>query len=165
MNIKWLYITALLILAGNFSSCSEKEKGKNIAYKTILYARGYGYDSPQLDISTEEWEELAWDALIHRLIFNQEQWENLLAPVSQRDLDLFKETDIDFKKYMIVLIYETLSTPGWSWEIRRITEYPDEIVVYIRKRPPPSYDFQELSGVSCIVKMPITAKNIEFKYI
>ena len=160
MSIKWSYLVVLLILAGSFSYCSDKAKGKGIAYKTIFYARGYG--RPSFDITRDE---LSYNAPIHKIISNQEDWVNLLAPLSQGDLYCFSKTDIDFKEYLVIFLDEFFSSMSWRFEIARITEYSDRVVVYLRKRPPPSYDFDAISGFTIIVKIPVTTKSIEFEYI
>ena len=147
-NLK--YTAILLVIAGSFFSCESiepEEFPKTIT--PILIAQGelpgYGREGipkQNLVINTQK----TWEDLI-----------NAMCSVNESVRDNFTETDIDFSKYQVIAIFDTLLV-GWT-DITDIIEYADSIVIanlstHTSMWVPQSY---------YIVKIPVSEKKIVFK--
>jgi len=148
MSIKWLYIAILLILAGSFSSCSEKEKGEQIPF--TLIAKGENLDV-NAGISKQD-----------VVIRSQEEWDGLITVMD----NLFAETEIDFDRYIVIAIIDEVRGSGpWEFAITRITNYSDRTVVSIKVSVPNRIAYQKENQPYHVIKTQKLDNRIEFKYV
>ena len=145
MSVKWLYLAALLILTGYFSSCSEKEK---IPFTTMSIGSNLDFKAgiPKQDV----------------IIRSQVEWDDLIAVMGNR----FIETEIDFDRYQIVaVVHEVLNSGGFEITITKITDYSDKILVTVKLSASKGVASEIFTQPYHFVKMCKTAKRIEFKHI
>ena len=98
------------------------------------------------------------------VITTQTAWEDLITAMDSIKIvsDSFAEINIDFSKYRIVAIFDTIRpNGGWSVDITDITEYADSIVI--------TYTNLDTGDLSCsatqsyyIIKIPASNKPIVF---
>ncbi|MDR0436766.1 MAG: protease complex subunit PrcB family protein [Bacteroidales bacterium] len=151
MKIQVLKLTAiLLILVVILVSCKKEEKCMSF----VTIAQG----SLNVDV-----EEVSLQQGI--VIKTQKEWEDLETIMD--GMVNFSETEIDFDKYQIIAVFDKVRYSGiWSIDVISITEHSNKIVVKARA--------YSLSGSTSptvisrpyhIVKMPISSKEIELRYI
>jgi len=137
----------VLLLAGSFSSCKEKEKCEPfvlIGQDSLSGREGI----PQQDI----------------VITTQEEWEDL--KITMINTENFRETEIDFEEFQIIAVFDKVRPSGsWKIAITCTTEYSDSITVTVHTIAPKGHDFSVEVQPYHIVKIPVTKKSIEFKYL
>ena len=151
------YRTILLILAGIFASCTKNTDNETCEH-FVCIAQGV-HSNHNGNVSQ------------NFIIRTQEEWENLkttmLNKLSFREFKIDSESDIDFDKYQIIAVFDKERTNGgWIIKVTFITEHSDRIVVTVK-----AYYLGWLIAPKVmtqpyhIVKIPVTTKRIDFKYI
>jgi len=154
------YAVIVLLLAGSFSSCKEKEKCEPfvlIGQRSL--SGGEGIPQQAIVIKTqEEWEDF-------KTVMNTEYYQ---GQNTIKETDSFSETEIDFDQYQIIaVIDEVRPDMGWSMEIKCMKEHIDKIAVIVQVSTlekgfsAPLTEHQPYH----IVKIHVTKKSIEFKHI
>lgn len=98
----------------------------------------------------------------NRVITNATDWQELMAKMnSVNDLtEHFKETEIDFERYIVIAIFLEMKTSGWKVEINEIKESNNHITVSTKEQ---AYSTTVITQPFHIVKIPKTNKEIIFK--
>jgi len=101
------------------------------------------------------------------VIKTQAEWDNLICYRSQFYGDSVvcrHSIDINFDMFQIIAVIDGIRPKGgWSINITSIREYSDDIIVSIYIKGGGVTD--ELTQPYQIVKIPVTAKDVVFKYI
>ena len=156
------FAAMLLVFAGSFTSCKDKEKCEPFVLIGKSSLSGCeGISQQDIVIKTqEEWEDF-------KTIMNTDY--NQIKSSNYKETDSFSETEIDFDLYQIIAVIDEKRPDGcWGMEIKCITEDTYRIVVTIQVKSSVS------KGFACvnmehqpyhIVKIPVSTKKIEFKHI
>ena len=90
------------------------------------------------------------------------QWQRLLSEMdSHRNVSsLLTETNIDFDKFQLIVVIDSIRPNLCEINIKSITENKSDISVCTEKT---SYDATVVTQPFCIVKIGKTNKNINFK--
>jgi hypothetical protein len=90
------------------------------------------------------------------VIKNNNDWDNLLTQLNNYNVSNFKETNIDFKNYQIIAVFDKVySYGGYSIDITKITEYEVNIVVTIENL--------QTGGVNAVITQPFHIVKIPIK--
>jgi len=151
----------VMLLAGSFSSCKEKEKCEPfvlIGQRSL--SGGEGIPQQAIVIKTqEEWEDF-------KTVMNTEYYQ---GQNTIKETESFSETEIDFDQYQIIAVIDEKRPDGcWGMAITCMIEHADKILVTIQVTSSLSKGFDCIMSEHQpyhIVKIPITKKSIEFKYI
>ena len=93
-------------------------------------------------------DESTWNALMAKM--------NAVNPVTES----FTETSIDFSKYHLIAVFESLkNTGGFSIEVNCL-ETPDKIRVQCKTIGPSGFATMIMTQPYYIIKIPITGKDI-----
>ena len=158
MKTKNIITVVLLIFTVSFFACNEKENCEPfilIAQRSLGGSEGI----PQQNIVVKTQKE--WESF--KTLMDTGYYQGYS---SVKETDSFSETEIDFDMYQIIAaISDRLPDPCWGMKIACIAEHIDKIVVTIqisslRGRNVVCFDMQHQPYH--IVKIPATAKNIEF---
>ncbi len=144
-------LSAVLLLVGAFmilSGCEENEYYK--ALDLTLIGKG--------NVSGSGAENLNKQNVV---ITDSIQWQLLLSEMdSHRSVSSsLTETNIDFDKFQLIVIIDSVRPNLCEINIKSITENKSDISVCIEKT---SYDATVVTQPFCIVKIGKTNKNINF---
>lgn len=144
-------LSAVLLLVGAFmilSGCEENEYYK--ALDLTLIGKG--------NVSGSGAENLNKQNVV---ITDSIQWQLLLSEMdSHRSVSSsLTETNIDFDKFQLIVIIDSVRPNLCEINIKSITENKSDISVCIEKT---SYDATAVTQPFCIVKIGKTNKNINF---
>jgi len=137
----FLKITVILLM---LAGCS---KDNRLPFTTI--GKGNNCDGPKQD----------------KIINSQEEWEEFLMVWPKSEIDRFSEKEIDFSRYQIIAVIDNWRGGGCSINITRVIDYSDKIVVTVRVNAPKGPAPDVLTRPYHIVRIPVSAKSIEFIYI
>ena len=145
----------MLLLAGSFTSCTEKEKYEQIPF--IQVAKG----------SLPQCGDYCVYQKINAIFTFEEEWERFKTAIDRdsKVTDGFSETEIDFDKNQIIAIIGEFRTYVWDINITCITEYSDKIVVTVTEENTKGITFPSETQPYQIIKIPILTKRVEFKYV
>lgn len=96
------------------------------------------------------------------IITNTADWQNLMTRMnSVNDItERFKETEIDFERYMVIAVFLEVKTSGWRVEIDKIKEYDNYLTISTKEQ---IYETTEITQPFHIIKVPKTNKEIIFE--
>jgi len=101
-----------------------------------------------------------------KIINSQEEWEEFLVAWHKGEIDRFNENEIDFDRYQIIAVVDTVRpSGGWGINITRVVDYSGKIVVTVRVNAPKGPAPDVLTRPYHIVRIPIHSNSIEFKHI
>ena len=154
-------IALILLFGAAFFSCKKGEKGEEIPFIEIWRFS---------ELCGEERYEKQ-----DRVISSQYEWENLLIDVDFESCirwpggapwDFLSKMKNDFDVYQRIVVIDELRGPmGRGFEITKITDYAEKVVVTVTETlPKGGMDYGTAQHYQ-IVKMPATTKKIEFKHI
>jgi len=144
-------LSAVLLLVGAFmvlGGCEENEYYKALDFTLI----GKG------NVSGSGAENLNKQNVV---ITDSIQWQHLLSEMDshRRVSSSLTETNIDFDKFQLIVIIDSVRPNLCEINIKSITENKSDISVCIEKT---SYDATAVTQPFCIVKIGKTNKNINF---
>ena len=144
-------LSAVLLLVGAFmvlGGCEENEYYKALDFTLI----GKG------NVSGSGAENLNKQNVV---ITDSIQWQHLLSEMDshRRVSSSLIETNIDFDKFQLIVIIDSVRPNLCEINIKSITENKSDISVCIEKT---SYDATVVTQPFCIVKIGKTNKNINF---
>ena len=144
-------LSAVILLAGVFmvlGGCEENKYPKALDFSLI----GKG------NVSGSGEENLNKQNIV---ITDSIQWQRLLSEMdSHRNVSSsLTETNIDFDKFQLIVIIDSIRPNLCEINIKSITENKSDISVCIEKT---SYDATVVTQPFCIVKIGKTNKNINF---
>lgn len=144
-------LSAVLLLVGAFmvlGGCEENEYYKALDFTLI----GKG------NVSGSGAENLNKQNVV---ITDSIQWQHLLSEMDshRRVSSSLTETNIDFDKFQLIVIIDSVRPNLCEINIKSITENKSDISVCIEKT---SYDATVVTQPFCIVKIGKTNKNINF---
>jgi len=95
------------------------------------------------------------------VIRNAAEWQNLLSAMNSYNniSESFAETDIDFEKFQLIVIIDSIRPSLSEINITKIIENKSDLSVYVEKIP---YEATVITQPFCIVKIGKTNKNITF---
>ena len=99
------------------------------------------------------------------VIYNSLAWTELIGKMNlvNNETRNFTETNIDFSKFMVLAIFdEVKGSGGYSINITDILENQDNLTVTVQQTTPTGNAYAVMTQPYCIVKIPITAKQIIF---
>ena len=123
----------------------------------------FNYYTPRINVEVIT-NQKDWYSASAEVITSQEEWASYL----EYYLEAYPEsrigdTEINFEKYQIISFCCAVNTGGWRIGDLRITEYCDKVVFNLYLVSPKVITNSRIDTVSVIVKIPITAKSIEYE--
>ena len=150
---KWIIRTlpVIILLIGAFivlSGCEENKYPKALDFTLIGKGKMRGNESGNLNKQNV-------------VISDSIQWRNLLSVMDLHSSvsSSLTETNIDFNKFQLIVIIDSIRPVLSEVNIKSITENKSDISVRIEKT---SYDATVITQPFCIVKTRKTNKNINF---
>ncbi len=144
-------LSAVLLLVGAFIVLGGCEENKYpITLDFTLIGKG--------NVSGSEAENLNKQNVV---VTDSIQWQRLLSEMDshRRVSSSLTETNIDFDKFQLIVIIDSVRPNLCEINIKSITENKSDISVCIEKT---SYDATVVTQPFCIVKIGKTNKNINF---
>jgi hypothetical protein len=148
--------TLLLFIVALFIGCS----GTNLNFQSILISPiqiGVGnlYGNGNEKITKQNLvisNNLAWTELMVKMNSVNNETQNL------------NETNIDFSKFVVLAIFDEVKVSGgYSISIKGILENQDNLTVTVQHTAPAGYAYAVMTQPYCIVKIPVTTKEIFFE--
>ena len=141
---------SILFLLTSCNNDSDDSKQSNVQFSVIA----------QGDPSPSQTQNISKSNLV---IKDSESWNNLLNTISTYEIARFTETNIDFSKYRVIVVFDQVySNGGHSIDITKITEDHYHIFVKVEKLLKGN-DATVVTQPYHIVKIPKTEKEIVFK--
>lgn len=99
------------------------------------------------------------------IITNKTDWESLKQKIDSVNPETkeFSETDVDFKKYTVIAIFDQVRpSSGWDVEVTGIEETDTQVAVKVKQLKPGDVSFNVFTQPYHIIKMKKTKKDIVF---